>query len=88
MKTSITIIVLCLLLLASCGGNKRSDEIIVERDQVEEHRPGVIGMAANTQSDNVDWISGAKYTYIITRTKDTSLPKVKNHDHKSYYQAC
>ena len=84
MKTSFTLIVLCLLLLASCGGNKRSDEIIVERDQVEEHRPGVIGMAANTQSDNVNWISGSKYTYIITRTKDTSLPKVKNHD-QDYY---
>ena len=84
MKSSFTLISLCLLLLASCGGNKRSDEIIVERDQVEEHRPGIIGMAANTQSDNVNWISGSKYTYIITRAKDTSLPKVKNHD-QDYY---
>ena len=83
MKTSFTLIVFCLLLL-SCGGNKRSDDIIVERDQVEEHRPGVIGMASNTQSDNVNWISDSKYTYIITRAQDTSLPKVKNHD-QDYY---
>ena len=83
-KTSFTLIVLCLLLFTSCGGSKRSDEIIVERDQVEEHRPGVIGMAANTQSDSVDWVSDSKYTYIITRAKDTSLPKVKNHD-QDYY---
>lgn len=84
MKSSFTLISLCLLLLASCGGNKRSDEIIVERDQVEEHRPGVIGMAANTQKDSVDWVNDSKYTYIITRTKDSSLPKVINHDQEYY----
>ena len=84
MKSSFTLIALCLFLLASCGVNKRSDDIIVERDQVEEHHPGVIGMAANTQSDSVDWVSDSKYTYIITRAKDTSLPKVKNHD-QDYY---
>lgn len=84
MKTSFTLIVLCMLLLVSCGGNKRTDDIIVERDQVEEHHPGVIGMASNTQSDSVDWVSDSKYTYVITRAKDTSLPKVKNHD-QDYY---
>ena len=84
MKTSFTLIVLCLLLLASCGGNKRSDDIIVERDQVEEHRPGVVGMTANTQKDSIEWVSSSKYTYIVTRTKDTTLPKVINHDQEYY----
>lgn len=84
MKSSFTLFALCLLLIVSCGESKRSDEIIVERDQVEEHRPGVIGMAANTQKDSVDWVNDSKYTYIITRTKDSSLPKVINHDQKYY----
>ena len=67
------------LLLSGCGGKKQSEEIIVERDAIEEHHPGVLGMQASTQNGTVEWISDAEYSYSIVRNQDKSLPKVTNH---------
>ena len=76
-------VVVCLL-LSGCGGKKQSEEIIVERDAIEEHHPGVLGMQASTQNGKVEWISDAEYSYSIVRNQDKSLPKVINHD-QDYY---
>lgn len=72
------------LLLSACGGKKQSDEIIVERDAVEEHHPGVLGMPTNPQEGKIEWIGDAEYSYSIVRSQDKSLPQVTNHD-QDYY---
>ena len=72
------------LLLSACGGKKQSDEIIVERDAVEEHQPGVLGMSSSSQEGKIEWIGDAEYHYSIVRSKDESLPKVTNHDQEYY----
>lgn len=76
-------LVVCLI-LSACGGKKQTDEIIIERDAVEEHHPGVLGMPANPQERSIEWIGDAKYHYSIVRSQDKSLPHVTNHDQEYY----
>jgi hypothetical protein len=72
------------LLLSGCDSKKQPEEIIIERDAVEEHRPGVLGMQTSSQEGTIEWVSDAEYSYSIVRSQDNSLPKVTNHD-QDYY---
>ncbi len=78
MKKTMTI-ALCgilLIMLAACGGKKKSDDIIAPK--VEKVKPkGPIRMQEYTDTRDVDWI-GRKYTVVIQRRPSDSLSMVKD----------
>ena len=64
------------ILLAACGGKKKSDNIIAQR--VEKPKPQApVRMQENTDERDVEW-AGKEYHIAIHRQPSDSLPMVKD----------
>ncbi len=78
MKKTLTIAMcgILLIVLAACGGKKKSEAIIAPK--VEKIKPKApIRMQEYTDTREVDWI-GKKYTVVVQRTPSDSLSMVKD----------
>jgi hypothetical protein len=83
MLRTIIIALLALVCIVSCKKKEQEEDIIVEK-VIEKPQEGPESMSDDRQTGSVTWISGAEYSYAITRSADKELPIVKNHD-KEYY---
>ncbi len=67
------------MVITSCKEKKQDEDIIVEK-VIEKPNDTATAMSSDTKSDDVKWIGGNRYTYIVERKSDNTLPIVLNHD--------
>ncbi|MDO5446980.1 MAG: DUF4738 domain-containing protein [Prevotellaceae bacterium] len=83
-KQNIIIIAVMSLVLASCGGKKEHDYIIVEPEKPVVQKPQTIASETYKMDDTVTW-RGKVYTYNIVRMCDKEAPTVKNEDGQKFF---